>query len=158
MPRRAVGRPSDRLVLLSSCDGRAGRSFRWQRAAGDPVTAPAFDPSAWVGGPTSGPSRRRGGFAPSAWGQWGSAGSVLPVGPSQGVAGPGQWDQHPARILEPRPGGPRTRPWNTRRTPPGPAGAVRTLDPALEHAEDPVTVAGSRDVAFAVAVAVVLES
>ena len=90
MPRRAVGRPSDRLVLLSSCDGRAGRSFRWQRAAGDPVTAPAFDPSAWGGGPTSGPSRRRGGFAPSAWGQRGSAGSVLPVGPSQEVAGPGQ--------------------------------------------------------------------
>ena len=88
MPRRAVGRPSDRLVLLSSCDGRAGRSFRWQRAAGDPVTAPAFDPSAWGGGPTSGPSRRRGGFAPSAWGQRGSAGSVLPVRPSQGTVGP----------------------------------------------------------------------
>ena len=128
MPRRAVGRPSDGLVLLSSCDGRAGRSFRWQRAAGDPVTAPAFDPSARGGGPTSGPSRRRGGFAPSAWGQRGSA------GPSSRSA------------------------WNTRRTPPGPAGAVRTLDPALEHAEDPATVAGSRDVAFDVAVAVVLES
>ena len=158
MPRRAVGRPSDRLVLLSSCDGRAGRSFRWQRAAGDPVTAPAFDPSARGGGPTSGPSRRRGGFAPSAWGQRGSAGPSSRSARRKGWRGRGRWDQHPARILEPRPGGPRTRPWNTRRTPPGPAGAVRTLDPALEHAEDPVTVAGSRDVAFAVAVAVVLES
>ena len=31
-------------------------------------------------------------------------------------------------------------------------------NPALERAEDPATVAGSRDVAFAIAVAVVLES
>ena len=142
MPRRAVGRPSDRLVLLSSCDGRAGRSFRWQRAAGDPVTAPAFDPSARGGGPTSGPSRRRGGFAPSAWGQRGSAGPSSRSARRKGWRGRGRWDQHPARILEPRPGGPVCSPPN----------------PALERAEDPAMVAGSRDAAFAVAVAVVLES
>ena len=101
-----------------------GRSLRQQRAAGGPVTAPASDPSAWE--------------------QWGSIGSALPVGPSQGAAGPGggaDGTSIPLVSLNP-----------------GPAGLRAPPDPTLKRAEDPMTVTGSEDVAFDVAAAVVLGS